>query len=140
MSLLPIQQIAAIAGTNRETVKKRADQLGLLPTDGEKGAKLYDTRKLLRLVEERQRNESITGGESLEEAKIRQTLADAEVKELTAKKLKGQLASVTDLLEAQNAILDKIAAIIKKSSMSDDDKEDALSAMSEAGRFWEEEP
>jgi hypothetical protein len=135
-----LNEIAELIGGCWKTVRKRAENLGLPYEDGPKGAKLYDTRKLLRLVEERQRNESITGGESLEEAKIRQTLADAEVKELTAKKLKGQLASVTDLLEAQNAILDKIAAIIKKSSMSDDDKEDALSAMSEAGRFWEEEP
>jgi hypothetical protein len=139
MSLLSIKQLAELVGTNRETVSKHATGIGLVPADGEKGAKLYDSRKLLRLVALPSR-ESIGGGESLEEAKIRQTLADAEVKELTAKKLKGQLASVTDLLEAQNAILDKIAAIIKKSSMSDDDKEDALSAMSEAGRFWEEEP
>jgi hypothetical protein len=139
MSLLSIKQLAELVGTNRETVSKHAAGIGLVPVDGEKGAKLYDSRKLLRLVVLPSR-ESIGGGESLEEAKIRQTLADAEVKELTAKKLKGQLASVTDLLEAQNAILDKIAAIIKKSSMSDDDKEDALSAMSEAGRFWEEEP
>lgn len=139
MSLLSIKQLSELVGTNRETVSKHAAGIGLVPVDGEKGAKLYDSRKMLRLVGLPSR-ESIGGGESLEEAKIRQTLADAEVKELTAKKLKGQLASVTDLLEAQNAILDKIAAIIKKSSMSDDDKEDALSAMSEAGRFWEEEP
>jgi hypothetical protein len=141
MSLLPIQQIAAIAGTNRETVKKRADQLGLLPTDGEKGAKLYDSRTLVQLVPPPSKyGESDGLRETRDEAAARKDSALADKTELEVARLKGELAPVREFLEVQNAIFDKLATIVKKSPMSDNEKEDMLSVMSEAGRFWEEEP
>lgn len=134
--LKSIREISAIAGTNRETVEKRANQLGLLPKEGEKGAKLYDTRAILQLVPCPTRGSH--GAETKEEAQIRQILADAEVKELTAQKMKGDLASVTEILILQNAVFDDITAIIKKSTLADDDKEDILGRIASVARTWSE--
>jgi hypothetical protein len=74
----------------------------------------------------------------LEEARIRQTVADARCKELTAQKLEGSLADVAELMEAQNTIIDTLSAIVKKSALSDNEKEDILSAFSQAARAWAE--
>lgn len=137
--LKSVKEISAIVGSNRETVQKRCDQLGLIPVDGPKSAKLYDTRALITLVPlpSRGGGASDVDGSTLEEARIRQTLADAEVKELTAKKLRGDLADVSELLASQNDIFDQLAAIVKKSNLADTEKEDILSAMAKAVRFWE---
>jgi hypothetical protein len=40
------------------------------------------------------------------------------------------------VLSAQNEIFDNIAAIIKKSTMSDADKEDCLGEIGKAARIW----
>lgn len=132
--LKSIKEISAIAGTNRETVEKRANQLGLIHKDGEKGAKLYDTRAILQLVPCPSRGSE--GAETKEEAQIRQILADAKLKELQSQKLEGDLAPVSEILTLQNAIFDSIAAIIKKSALSDDDKADILDNISIAARNW----
>ena len=132
--LKSIKEISAIAGTNRETVEKRANQLGLIHKDGEKGAKLYDTRAILQLVPCPSRGSE--GAETKEEAQIRQILADAKLKELQSQKLEGDLAPVSEILTLQNSIFDSIAAIIKKSALSDDDKADILENISIAARNW----
>lgn len=134
--LKSIREISSIAGTNRETVEKRANQLGLLPKDGEKGAKLYDTRAILQLVPCPTRGSE--GAETKEEAQIRQILADAKLKELQSQKLEGDLAPVSEILTLQNSIFDSIAAIIKKSSLPEDDKADILENISSAARNWAE--
>lgn len=134
--LKSIKEISAIAGTNRETVEKRANQLGLIPKDGEKGAKLYDTRAILQLVPCPTRGSE--GAETKEEAQIRQILADAKLKELQSQKLEGDLAPVSEILTLQNSIFDSIAAIIKKSSLPEDDKADILENISSAARNWAE--
>ena len=134
--LKSIKELSAIAGTNRETVEKRANQLGLIPKDGEKGAKLYDTRAILQLVPCPTRGSE--GAETKEEAQIRQILADAKLKELQSQKLEGDLAPVSEILTLQNSIFDSIAAIIKKSSLPEDDKADILENISSAARNWAE--
>jgi len=134
--LKSIKEISAIAGTNRETVEKRANQLGLIHKDGEKGAKLYDTRAILQLVPCPSRGSE--GAETKEEAQIRQILADAKLKELQSQKLEGDLAPVSEILTLQNSIFDSIAAIIKKSSLPEDDKADILENISSAARNWAE--
>jgi hypothetical protein len=134
--LKSIREISAIAGTNRETVEKRANQLGLIPKDGDKGAKLYDTRAILQLVPCPTRGSE--GAETKEEAQIRQILADAKLKELQSQKLEGDLAPVSEILTLQNSIFDSIAAIIKKSSLPEDDKADILENISSAARNWAE--
>jgi len=138
--LKSVKELSAIAGTNRETVQKRADQLGLIAIPGDKGAKLYDSRALVQLIPPPTRG-GIHGAEaaSLEEARIRQTQADADLKELQAEKLRGSLADISEVMEAQNSIFDQLAAIVKKSAMTEVEKEDALSAMSAAFRFWEDQ-
>jgi DNA-binding transcriptional regulator YiaG len=140
--LKSVKELSAIAGTNRETVQKRADQLGLVAVPGEKGAKLYDSRYLLQLIPTPTRaSKSEADGESegatLEEARIRSELAKAEKTELEIEKMKGSLADVSELLSSQNAIFDEISAIVKKSAMTDNEKEDCLSSMSKAVRYWE---
>lgn len=134
--LKSIREISAIAGTNRETVEKRANQLGLIPKDGENGAKLYDTRVIVQLVPCPTRGSE--GAETKEEAQIRQILADAKLKELQSQKLEGDLAPVSEILTLQNSIFDSIAAIIKKSSLPEDDKADILENISSAARKWAE--
>ena len=134
--LKSIREISAIAGTNRETVEKRANQLGLIPKDGDKGAKLYDTRAILQLVPCPTRGSE--GAETKAEAQIRQILADAKLKELQSQKLEGDLAPVSEILTLQNSIFDSIAAIIKKSSLPEDDKADILENISSAARNWAE--
>ncbi len=129
--LKSIREIAAMVGTNRETVGKRIAQLGLVEKDGEKGAKLYDTRALLRLIPPTAATE---GAASLEEARIRSENAKAEKTELEIAKMKQELASVDELMASQNAVFDEIATIVKKSGMSDADKEDVLSAISAVPR------
>lgn len=135
--LKSIREISAIAGTNRETVEKRANQLGLVPKDGEKGAKLYDTRAILQLVPCPTRGSE--GAETKEEAQIRQILADAKLKELQSQKLEGDLAPVSEILILQNSIFDSITAIIKKSALSEDDKADILENIATVARRWSED-
>lgn len=140
--LLSIQELAAIAATNRETVKKRADQLGLEPVDGEKGSKRYDSRSLLQLRPAPSRYGSGDGVTmNPEEARARKDAAQAEKTELEVARLKGELADVGELLEAQNSIFDEVAAVIKKSRLEDAEKEDLLSIIgSVPAKCWKMQP
>jgi len=105
-----------------------------VPTLGEKKATLYEARKAVHaLVSVKLSRDRST----LDEARIRQTLADARCKELAAEKLEGSLVAVEEVLESQNAIFASIVAIVKKSLMSDNDKEDCLSEIAKAARMWE---
>jgi hypothetical protein len=134
-----INEMHLFTGFDRGTIQRRADALGLIHEDGPKHSKLYDVKDLLQLVPAPTRHGSTDDGSStLEEARIRQTVADARCKELTAQKLEGSLADVAELMEAQNTIIDTLSAIVKKSALSDNEKEDILSAFSQAARTWAE--
>ena len=134
---LSVNEIATMLGVDRATVLRRAEALGIEFEHGPHRAKLFQTREIMQLVPVPLRSSTAHDDATLEEAKIRQTMADAEVKELTAQKLKGNLADVGEVMEAQNDILDQVLAIIKKSAMSDNDKEDCLSSISKAARIWD---
>lgn len=135
--LKSVKELSAIAGTNRETVQKRADQLGLLAQDGPKGAKLYDSRMLVQLIPSPTRaSKADAEGATLEEARIRSELAKAEKTELEIEKMKGSLTDVTEFMEVTNELIDRLSSLVKKSHLSENEKEDALSLMSEAIRSW----
>lgn len=134
--LKSVNELASIVGADRATVIRRADQLGLVPEDGPKSAKLYETRVILQLVPIPTRNSSADSS-TLEEARIKQTLADARVKELTAQKLEGTLADVEELLLAQNEIFADVAALIKRSGIAQNEKEEIFEKIAEAARAWE---
>jgi hypothetical protein len=139
--LKSINEIAKLVRNDRATVVRRAEELRLMPIDGDgigdNKAKLYETHDLLQLVPLPSRS---GGGEAdtLNEARIRSENAKAEKTELEVEKMKGNLADVSELLAAQNEIFDNIAAIIKKSSMPESDKEDCLSEIGKAARLWVE--
>ena len=134
--LKSINELASLVGADRLTVKRRADQLGLQCQEGGRGAMLYDSRALLQLVPPPSRIASDGDAVTLEEARIRQTLADAKVKELAAAKAEGLLADVEELLEAQNGIFDLVIGAIKASSLTDDEKEDMLGMIAKRAEFW----
>ena len=134
--LKSLNEIASIIGADRATVIRRADQLGLETVPGKGQAKLVETRLLLQLVPIPTRN-STGDSSTLEEARIKQTLADARVKELTAQKLEGTLADVEEVLAAQNEIMDDVAAMIKASGLTQNEKEEILGRIADAARAWE---
>jgi len=138
-----ISEIADLVSADRRTVERRAGQLGLVAVPGPKQAKLYDSRELLMLVPPPELSSAAaaddTGTATLEEARIRETVAKADKYELEAKKLRGILAPVDELLEAQNALFDDLGAAVKKSTLSDDEKSDLLDSMIATARRWSEE-
>jgi len=141
--LKSIKEISALAGTNRETVQKRADQLGLVAQSGEKGAKLYDTRALLRLVPSPSRYGEEGGGGnpmaammSAEEARRDRDYWQARIYEADYDKKMGNLAPVDELLKFQNSLFDDLAANIKQFKVSDAEKENCLSVLAGAARQW----
>lgn len=136
MPLLSFNEIATLVGADRMTITRRVEQLNLPVENGPRQAKLVDTRKLLQLVPPPTKS-AIDGEEStFEQARIRETLAKAKKTELEIEKLEGRFVDVSEIMDAQNALFDTIGARIKKSSLSDDEKEDMLDAMTEATRQW----
>lgn len=140
--LKSINEIAKLVRNDRATVARRAEELRLIPVDGkgigENKAKLYDTHELLQLVPLPSRTPKSVKGEATnsEDARTRSLNANAEKTELEVEKMKGNLADVGEVLAAQNEIFDNIAAIIKKSSMPDADKEDCLGEIGKVARIW----
>ena len=139
--LKSINEIAKLVRNDRATVARRAEELRLIPVDGkgigDNKAKLYETHELLHLVPLPSRAaKGNEGADTLEDARIRSENAKAEKTELEVEKMKGNLADVAEVLAAQNEIFDNIAAIIKKSSMPDADKEDCLGEIGKAARIW----
>ena len=134
--LKSLNEIASIIGADRATVIRRVDQLGIEVTPGKGQAKMVETRLLLQLVPIPTRN-STGDSSTLEEARIRQTVADARVKELTAQKLEGTLADVEEVLAAQNEIMSDVAGMIKASGLTQNEKEEILGRIADAARAWE---
>lgn len=135
-----VNKIASIVGADRATVQRRADQFGLVAKSGEKQAKLYDTRKLVQLIPAPTRLNAVneSGDSTLEEARIRQTVADAKLKELAIEKEEGRLADVREVMEKQNALFDRISAQIKNFNIPDSEKEDLLGMIVKAAEEWAE--
>ena len=134
--LKSINELASLVGADRLTVKRRADQLGLEAKDGKQGAMLYDSRALLQLVPPPYRSGTDATGLTREQAAARKDMALAEKTELEVARLKGRLADVDELLEAQNEFMDIVIGAIKSSSLTDDEKEDMLGMISKRAEFW----
>ena len=134
--LKSVNEMASLAGADRATVQRRADQIGLVAESGPKGAKLYDSRALLQIIPP---PKASTGGgvlPSLEQARTENTIADTKLKELQAAKLEGVLADVEELLELQGGLFEDISAQIKKSNLPNEEKEDILAAILAAAKSW----
>lgn len=132
-----VNKIASFVGADRRTVQLRADQMGLVAQEGEKGAKLYDSRTLAQLVPAPSAPTDSDGVlPTLEQARTENTVADTKLKNLQAAKLEGVLADVTEIVEEQQALFEDMAAIIKKSNLGDTEKEDILNSIVEATRRW----
>lgn len=132
-----VNKIASFVGADRRTVQLRADQMGLVAQEGEKGAKLYDSRILSQLVPAPMAASGSDGVlPTLEQARTENTVADTKLKNLQAAKLEGVLADVTEVIQHQQSLFEDIAATIKKSGMGDNEKEDLLNAISEAAGAW----
>lgn len=132
-----INKIAALVGADRRTVQLRADQMGLIPEPGAKSAKLYDSRTLLQLVPAPTASRESNGMlPTLEEARTENTVADTKLKTLQAAKLEGVLADVTEVIHHQQNLFEDIGAMIKKSNLGDNEKEDLFAAMVKACEAW----
>lgn len=131
-----VNKIATFVGADRRTVQLRADQMGLVAQEGEKGAKLYDSRVLAQLVAAPVASVSDGVLPSLEQARIENTVADTKMKTLQAAKMEGVLADVTEVLQCQQNLFEDISAVIKKSNLSDNEKEDLLNAMVKTAKDW----
>ena len=120
-----INGLASATGYSRDAITKRVNRFGL-PSD-------FDPKKVLALIplDEVQANKI-----SLEEARTDLAIEDTRLKRLSADEKEGRLADVFQLIEAENELLEGIAAIIKSSSLAADRKEDVLSAIRDHGKTW----
>lgn len=140
---MSINEIAKIVRNDRATVARRAEELRLKPEDSPGSApnkaKLYETHDLLQLRPlPNKANDSSGAGATLEEARIRSELAKAEKTELEVEKIKGNSADVCEIMQAQNEIFDFIAGVIKRSALTDTEREEIQSEISvKVGRIWE---
>ena len=75
---------------------------------------------------------------SLEAARTDLAIEDTRLKRLQAEKIEGQLADVDKLMEAENRLLEGVAAIIKASTLEEERKEDIFTAIRDHGRKWED--
>jgi len=75
---------------------------------------------------------------SLEEARTELAIEDTRLKRLQAEKIEGQLADVDQLLEAENALFEGLASIIKSSEIEQAKKDDIYTLIRDHGRKWEE--
>lgn len=111
-------------GFSRDAIRKRFDLFGL--------GKTADPREVFALKTLEENKDS----GSLEEARKRQAEADAHLKELQAQKLQSILAPVDDLRAELSTLFDSISAVIRKSNLDEDDKQDVLTQMSDIVKEW----
>lgn len=111
-------------------------EAGITSEPGPSRANLYPTLAAVRALVSAKFSRNRSG---LEEARTEDALASARLKRLQAEKLEGNLADVGEILEWQNDIFDRVIATVKKSTMTDAEKEDCLSQIAESARQWEAE-
>lgn len=131
-----VTELSQATRTDKGDVLRTLADAGLEPIKGNRTEQLYPTLKAVRALVDAKMTRNRSG---LEDARTEDALASARLKRLQAEKLEGNLADVATILEWQNDIFDRVIAIVKKSTMSDHEKEDALGAISEAAREWEAE-
>ena len=111
-------------GYSRDAIRKRFDLFGL--------GKKADPREVFMLKPLEEKSNSGT----LEEARMRQAEADAHLKELQAEKLQAVLAPVEEVRAEITTLLDQLSAVIRKSPLDEEDKQDCLVAMSDIAKKW----
>ena len=119
--------IAQFTGFDRNSIKTRQMRWGL--------GKEIDPKKVLQL---RPLDEQHAQRISLEQARTDLAVEETRLKRLQAEKIEGEVAGVTELMEAENALLEGIAQIIRGSDLSDRSKEDIFHAIREHGKKWAE--
>ena len=122
-----INGISDYTGFDRQAITRRVKRFGLT---GDISCKdVFD----LKPLDEKHANKL-----SLEEARTDLAVEDARLKRLQAEKIEGKVADVDLLLQAENELLEGIAAIIKSSSLEKDKKDDIFTAIRDHGRKWED--
>ena len=119
--------IAQFTGFDRNSIKTRQMRWGL--------GKEIDPKKVLQL---RPLDEQHAQRISLEQARTDLAVEETRLKRLQAEKIEGEVAGVTELMEAENALLEGIAQIIRGSDLSDRSKEDIFNAIRDHGKKWAE--
>ena len=119
--------IAQFTGFDRNSIKTRQMRWGL--------GKEIDPKKVLQL---RPLDEQHAQRISLEQARTDLAVEETRLKRLQAEKIEGEVAGVTELMEAENALLEGIAQIIRGSDLSDRSKEDIFNAILDHGKKWSE--
>lgn len=125
MPFLSIAEIAKLAGANRETVRKRKDQLGLKAGKGSTPNKqLFESRDLLMLIPDPGDDNSGRKIEvSLTEARTREALAKAEKTELENETSRGERIPREDVEDVAEEVFAMIRERIDGSSLLPDEKE-----------------
>ena len=119
--------IAQFTGFDRNSIKTRQMRWGL--------GKEIDPKKVLQL---RPLDEQHAQRISLEQARTDLAVEETRLKRLQAEMIEGEVAGVTELMEAENALLEGIAQIIRGSDLSDRSKEDIFNAIRDHGKKWSE--
>ena len=119
--------IAQFTGYDRNSIKTRQMRWGL--------GKEIDPKKVLQL---RPLDEQHAQRISLEQARTDLAVEETRLKRLQAEKIEGEGAGVTELMEAENALLEGIAQIVRGSDLSDRGKEDIFNAIRDHGQKWSE--
>ena len=119
--------IAQFTGFDRNSIKTRQMRWGL--------GKEIDPKKVLQL---RPLDEQHAQRISLEQARTDLAVEETRLKRLQAEKIEGEVAGVTELMEAENALLEGIAQIIRGSDLSDRGKEDIFNAIRDHSKKWAE--
>ena len=117
-------EIHNFTGYSRDAIRTRFIRFGL--------DKRADPREVLVLKPLDETDKSGT----LEEARMRQAEADAHLKELQAEKLQAVLAPVEEVRAEITTLLDQLSAVIRKSPLDEEDKQDCLVAMSDIAKKW----
>ena len=119
--------IAQFTGFDRNSIKTRQMRWGL--------GKEIDPKKVLQL---KPLDEQHAQRISLEQARTDLAVEETRLKRLQAEKIEGEVAGVTELMEAENALLEGIAQIIRGADLSDRSKEDIFNAIRDHGKKWAE--
>lgn len=125
MPFLSIAEIAKLAGANRETVRKRKDQLGLKAGRGSTPNKqLFESRDLLMLIPDPgDDNSGRKIDVSLTEARTREALAKAEKLEIEIEASRGERVPIDDVMDVHEELMAMIRERIDGSNLTPEEKE-----------------
>lgn len=129
-----LTDLAYMTRTDKADAARILDEAAIPKEPGPNNSHLYPTKKSVRALIDVKMSKDRS---SLEEARTQDALASARLKCLQAEKLEGLLADIGQVLEWQNVIFDRIATTIKESVLSEAEKEDILTTISNAAREWE---